>query len=335
MADRKAQLNADRRARREIANYNERRRMKNINDGFEVLKDLLPVDGEKTSKASILQHATEYIKFLQQEVHALRANSMQVERPQFVFSGTCDSGSESPETVSPPTRVSPIRTTSTSIVHPRSTSPVMRTPTPPMVTATQQRLPSSPSPSPVDREVSMAFVQQQFQHQTLPQVHPVQLPLQTQPTQPALPTQQRSPQKRSRVVSPTTAAPKVRSTPLSKTRGIQKKTSPKSRRSPEPPQSRSLEVMLEAIASLENTTTTAATTTTTIKESTPEFQTIPTIDAFGSPVTPATEPRVLWPKGMAYAPVYTQSPKKLKLQQPHLHMSPMSSATVRRLQLAM
>ena len=42
--------NGEKKARREIANYNERRRMKSINDGFESLKDILPVDGEKTSK---------------------------------------------------------------------------------------------------------------------------------------------------------------------------------------------------------------------------------------------------------------------------------------------
>lgn len=63
---------SEKQARREIANYNERRRMKSINDGFESLKELLPVDGEKTSKAAILQHANEYISYLLKREKALR-----------------------------------------------------------------------------------------------------------------------------------------------------------------------------------------------------------------------------------------------------------------------
>lgn len=42
---------AQRRVRREVANFNERRRMQNINTGFDILKSLLPhYEGEKLSK---------------------------------------------------------------------------------------------------------------------------------------------------------------------------------------------------------------------------------------------------------------------------------------------
>lgn len=63
---------SEKQVRREIANFNERRRMKSINDGFESLKELLPVDGEKTSKAAILQHANEYITYLLKREKALQ-----------------------------------------------------------------------------------------------------------------------------------------------------------------------------------------------------------------------------------------------------------------------
>lgn len=56
------ETNKDRRIKREIANSNERRRMQSINAGFHKLKSLLPVnDGEKISKANILQHAADFI----------------------------------------------------------------------------------------------------------------------------------------------------------------------------------------------------------------------------------------------------------------------------------
>jgi transcription factor AP-4 len=49
----KSQLEHDKRQRREIANENERRRMKCINKGFEHLKALMPqLNGEKLSKVS-------------------------------------------------------------------------------------------------------------------------------------------------------------------------------------------------------------------------------------------------------------------------------------------
>uniref|UniRef100_A0AC34PUI1 BHLH domain-containing protein n=1 Tax=Panagrolaimus sp. JU765 TaxID=591449 RepID=A0AC34PUI1_9BILA len=58
----------DRRLRRQIANCNERRRMQSINAGFQALRSLLPrKDGEKMSKAAILQHTAEYIQTLQEE----------------------------------------------------------------------------------------------------------------------------------------------------------------------------------------------------------------------------------------------------------------------------
>lgn len=58
----------DKRVKREIANSNERRRMQSINAGFQKLKRLLPVnDGEKLSKAAILQHASEFIQQTERE----------------------------------------------------------------------------------------------------------------------------------------------------------------------------------------------------------------------------------------------------------------------------
>lgn len=58
----------DKKLRRQIANSNERRRMQSINAGFHTLKLLMPhVQGEKLSKASILQHAAEFIYRLNQD----------------------------------------------------------------------------------------------------------------------------------------------------------------------------------------------------------------------------------------------------------------------------
>uniref|UniRef100_A0A1I7ZT81 BHLH domain-containing protein n=1 Tax=Steinernema glaseri TaxID=37863 RepID=A0A1I7ZT81_9BILA len=55
----------DRRMRRQIANCNERRRMQSINAGFQALRSLLPKkDGEKMSKAAILQHTADLIHSL-------------------------------------------------------------------------------------------------------------------------------------------------------------------------------------------------------------------------------------------------------------------------------
>ncbi|KAK3785519.1 hypothetical protein RRG08_048653 [Elysia crispata] len=64
---------SDKRHRREIANSNERRRMQCINAGFSSLRALIPqLEGEKLSKAAILQHTTEYITSLEKEKRRLQ-----------------------------------------------------------------------------------------------------------------------------------------------------------------------------------------------------------------------------------------------------------------------
>ncbi|XP_074596052.1 transcription factor cropped [Brevipalpus obovatus] len=64
----RSQLEQEKRIRREIANSNERRRMQSINAGFNSLRTMLPKhDGEKLSKAAILQHTAEYIYQLEQD----------------------------------------------------------------------------------------------------------------------------------------------------------------------------------------------------------------------------------------------------------------------------
>uniref|UniRef100_A0A1A7X4D6 Transcription factor AP-4 (Activating enhancer binding protein 4) n=1 Tax=Iconisemion striatum TaxID=60296 RepID=A0A1A7X4D6_9TELE len=71
----------ERRIRREIANSNERRRMQSINAGFQSLKTLIPhSDGEKLSKAAILQQTTEYIFTLEQEKTRLLQQNGQLKR---------------------------------------------------------------------------------------------------------------------------------------------------------------------------------------------------------------------------------------------------------------
>ncbi|XP_034044777.1 transcription factor AP-4-like [Thalassophryne amazonica] len=71
----------ERRIRREIANSNERRRMQSINAGFQSLKRLLPhTDGEKLSKAAILQQTADYIFTLEQEKTQLLAQNNQLKR---------------------------------------------------------------------------------------------------------------------------------------------------------------------------------------------------------------------------------------------------------------
>ncbi|OON15640.1 Helix-loop-helix DNA-binding domain protein [Opisthorchis viverrini] len=66
-------LEQEKRVRREIANSNERRRMQSINAGFDSLRILLPPiqDGEKLSKATILQLTAEYINSLLNRVTLL------------------------------------------------------------------------------------------------------------------------------------------------------------------------------------------------------------------------------------------------------------------------
>ncbi|XP_062401890.1 transcription factor AP-4-like isoform X1 [Sardina pilchardus] len=71
----------ERRIRREIANSNERRRMQSINAGFQSLKTLIPhSDGEKLSKAAILQQTAEYIIALEQEKTQLLQQNNQLKR---------------------------------------------------------------------------------------------------------------------------------------------------------------------------------------------------------------------------------------------------------------
>merc|ERR1712226_479147 len=74
-------VDSERRVRREIANSNERRRMQSINAGFQSLRTLLPHhEGEKLSKAAILQQTAEYIYTLEQEKTLLLSQNSQLKR---------------------------------------------------------------------------------------------------------------------------------------------------------------------------------------------------------------------------------------------------------------
>lgn len=74
-------MEAEKRIRREIANSNERRRMQSINAGFQSLRTLLPRhEGEKLSKAAILQQTAEYIYSLEQEKTRLLSQNCQLKR---------------------------------------------------------------------------------------------------------------------------------------------------------------------------------------------------------------------------------------------------------------
>lgn len=71
----------EKRMRREIANSNERRRMQSINAGFQSLRQMLPHhEGEKLSKAAILQQTAEYIYTLEQEKTRLLSQNCQLKR---------------------------------------------------------------------------------------------------------------------------------------------------------------------------------------------------------------------------------------------------------------
>ncbi|CAG5124077.1 unnamed protein product [Candidula unifasciata] len=75
----------EKRVRREIANSNERRRMQCINAGFSNLRALIPhTDGEKLSKAAILQQASDYICSLEKEKGRLQ---LQLDHTQGLLSG--------------------------------------------------------------------------------------------------------------------------------------------------------------------------------------------------------------------------------------------------------
>ncbi|CAH0560016.1 unnamed protein product [Brassicogethes aeneus] len=74
-------MEQEKRMRREIANSNERRRMQSINNGFQSLRGLLPHhEGEKLSKAAILQQTAEYIYSLEQEKTRLLSQNCQLKR---------------------------------------------------------------------------------------------------------------------------------------------------------------------------------------------------------------------------------------------------------------
>ncbi|KAK7087057.1 Transcription factor AP-4 (activating enhancer binding protein 4) [Halocaridina rubra] len=77
----KTAMEQEKRIRREIANSNERRRMQSINAGFASLKTILPHhEGEKLSKAAILQQTAEYIYTLEQEKTRLLSQNCQLKR---------------------------------------------------------------------------------------------------------------------------------------------------------------------------------------------------------------------------------------------------------------
>ncbi|XP_050521909.1 transcription factor AP-4 isoform X2 [Daktulosphaira vitifoliae] len=76
-----ATMEHEKRMRREIANSNERRRMQSINAGFQNLRTLIPHhEGEKLSKAAILQHTADYIYQLEQEKTRLLSQNCQLKR---------------------------------------------------------------------------------------------------------------------------------------------------------------------------------------------------------------------------------------------------------------
>ncbi|XP_005184167.1 uncharacterized protein LOC101897109 [Musca domestica] len=77
----KTTLENEKRIRREIANSNERRRMQSINAGFQNLRSLLPKhEGEKLSKAAILQQTSQYICELENQKTQLLAQNSQLKR---------------------------------------------------------------------------------------------------------------------------------------------------------------------------------------------------------------------------------------------------------------
>ena len=67
----KKNLEAEERAKREIANNNERRRMLSINNGFNCLRQILRQHNniEKHSKAAILHQSANYIRKLEQDIN--------------------------------------------------------------------------------------------------------------------------------------------------------------------------------------------------------------------------------------------------------------------------
>ncbi|XP_060572441.1 transcription factor AP-4-like isoform X2 [Ruditapes philippinarum] len=87
----KAGLESEKRMRREIANSNERRRMQSINAGFQHLRTLLPhTEGEKLSKAAILQQTTDFIRNMQQEKAKIHAQNAYYKRLLSEVSRRCN-----------------------------------------------------------------------------------------------------------------------------------------------------------------------------------------------------------------------------------------------------
>lgn len=88
-SNKSGQFESEKRVRREIANCNERRRMQSINAGFDNLRDLLPPpqDGEKLSKATILQQTAKFINSLVMKINNLE-RELSVYRRQPTISGS-------------------------------------------------------------------------------------------------------------------------------------------------------------------------------------------------------------------------------------------------------
>ncbi|KAH8351609.1 uncharacterized protein crp [Drosophila kikkawai] len=77
----KPMQDSEKRMRREIANSNERRRMQSINAGFQSLRSLLPRhEGEKLSKAAILQQTFQYIVDLENQKTQLLTQNSELKR---------------------------------------------------------------------------------------------------------------------------------------------------------------------------------------------------------------------------------------------------------------
>jgi hypothetical protein len=66
-------IDYERRKKRDVANSNERRRMRCINNGFDQLKDCIPhlKAMDKISKAGILSHACHYLNHMQEQIKIL------------------------------------------------------------------------------------------------------------------------------------------------------------------------------------------------------------------------------------------------------------------------
>ncbi|XP_011178502.1 helix-loop-helix protein 11 [Zeugodacus cucurbitae] len=87
-------LESEKRMRREIANSNERRRMQSINAGFQNLRSLLPRhEGDKLSKAAILQQTSQYIYELENQKTQLLNQNSQLKRQLGLHESNTSGGS--------------------------------------------------------------------------------------------------------------------------------------------------------------------------------------------------------------------------------------------------